>query len=530
MQGERQEQFFDRAMRALAKSVASINRRTVEVLSLWCASVNDQDLRDKAFLQFPEDQFKHYAPRCVFLEHTVPASADGSREAIVYDRTALQQLVNWANYRIRNSDNFAAISDGHTPTAAERQAGHKMPEVLGYSGPFYLGLLGDVDPKWAIYADEWVHIDDIPRFNKLQRRSPEVWVNEPIENRTMDPIAALGAETPRLDSGMNPYCRLESGHDVYRELEQSELIMRYSASTFPGPSNTFIPGSEKGRKQRYGVSTMPPMNQNPADQAQDAPDIGEAVARAIQSVMPTIVQAVQQEMSGGSPDAGDDDGGPPQPGESAPVPDEPRGGTPDAGGPQKPPGDDEDARYKAQGPAIYGAYCAGKRSTMQYSRNGDVDPSFYKRLAKLEVDNRKLTSQLTEERNARQLEQQDTMRYARLVELSRDHDFDPAEEMKTVIEFTDEQFQRHCDATVAKYARRDDVTNLQIFDDPTAQADHYNRTGSAHREPTVAECEQYSRMAADEAARKNSLKRGSTTFVAEYDALMAKAFPESVAS
>jgi hypothetical protein len=454
--------------------------------------------------------------------------------------------VDWANYRIRNSDNFAAISDGHTPTAQEKSAGIEMPEVLGYSGPFYLGLLGDVDPKWAVYADEWIHNEDISRFNKLQRRSPEVWVNEPIEQRTMDPIAALGAETPRLDSGMNPYCR---------RWDNDQLVMRYSAmsfpspAAFPGPSNSYIPDSERGRKspkQRYGVSAMPKPDMNEPG----TPDIGGAVARALEAVMPSIVQAVEQELAGGGDDVETEEPmNNPEPGETEPVPTPGAQGEPTNSGTvpvprgdnepgaeasldeepvaqpnPKPPGADEDARYKAQGPAIYGAYCAGKKSAMgamPYARGSAIDPSIHKRLAKLEVENRQMRTELNNER-------QDLARYSRLVPLAQEFEFDPNDEMKTVIDMTDAQFDRHCDVTIKRYSKRDDITNLQIFDDPTVEVDQYGRGRSAN-EPTVEECHRYSMMAGDIAANKVASGQ-KTDWQTEYDALVSKKYPNAVAS
>src|SRR5690349_6690128 len=97
--GETQLQFFQRASRALRLRIPSINRRTLRILKLWNDSPNARELCGKASEQFPCDKFVHAGPRCVFVEHTVPASRDGSRGEIKYGRDELQHLVNWANYR-----------------------------------------------------------------------------------------------------------------------------------------------------------------------------------------------------------------------------------------------------------------------------------------------------------------------------------------------------------------------------------------------------------------------------------------------
>ena len=186
------------------------------------------------------------------------------------------------------------------PTLEEKSTGRPDAEVLGWCGPFYLGLFGNVDPQWSIWADEWIHNEDLDRAYKLQRRSPEVWCKEPIERRTMDPIAMLGSETPRLDSGMNLYSLRADGQEV----------MRYSmgmAVAMPCATNSFVPGSETG-KHKYGADNMafPPKDETakpPDANAQKTPptdkpepaasgDIAAVVQDCLKELMPSIVQAV----------------------------------------------------------------------------------------------------------------------------------------------------------------------------------------------------------------------------------------------
>lgn len=568
MDGERQDSFFERAMRALKNSVPSVNRRTVEVLRIWKSSQNDQDLRDKASLQFPEDKFARLGPRCVFVEHSIPASADGQREAITYNRANLLRLVNWANYRIRNSDNFAAISDGHTPTQEELAAGRPMPDVLGYAGPFYLGLLGDVDPKWAIYCDEHVHLTDLPRYEKLQRRSPEVWCKEPIERRTMDPIAALGAETPRLDSGMNPYSRAGDGREV----------IRYSAFAFPGSHNSFVPGDGSRTHKYAGDQPMPLPNPAAtpglppagpqaagADQGQQ---LADAITQALQNLMPSIIQSVQEAMgsdgSGVPPEAdpgldpsgmqagGDPSGDVPRgmddPSEMAPdmggdmsgadagmdpnampadpgmnggdpaaTPAPPAASTPDPSASSAPSADGMDdaekRQYAAMSPDCQSAYMAGRRKgssmTQRYSRNSNDD--LHATVARQAAQINALTKKVDQERS-------DAVRYSKLNELGRTYAFDIQEEFETCADMTDSQFERHVTATVTKYSRRDDETAVELYDDNSVEVERYGRGGQPSRQQ-VAQLERYSREAAQMAARKNALKRGSTTYDAEFQAL-----------
>jgi len=465
----------------------------------------DQELYDKACAQFPDDKFVHFGPRCVFIEHTVPTDNDGQRASICYDRPALLQMVHWANYRIRNSDNFAAISDGHTPSSDERASGAPIPEVLGYAGPFYIGLLGDVDPKWAIYAEEWVHRADVPRFERLQRRSPEVWINEPIERRTMDPIAALGAETPRLDSGMNPYSRVSDG----------QTVMRYSAMALPGPSNTFVPAGNDRTQLYSGDSSMD--DPIPGADNKSTPYLLNAVQAAIEDLMPSILQAVHEQLVGAAADQSDDvPNGDADDDSQATIPD---GSTDETGDMD----DEEKSQYGAMSADCRTAYLAGRRkgrSVLKYSRT-TRNRNVVQRIEQDGVDLHRVVArqhaQLNELRNQLEHERRDTSRYSRLNDLAREFAFDVKDESETCRDMTDPQFERHCQVTIAKYARRDDVTNVELFNDPTLASD---RSGpSSISRVKIDQIERYSREAATIAARKNADKRGSTTFEAEFEAL-----------
>lgn len=592
MLGETQGQFFDRAFRALKASVQQVNQRTVEVIRLWKQSQNSKELNDAAMQRFAADKFTHFGPRCVFLQHVVPDSPEVKhpqtgatvRRAIKgtnYDRNALQKMVDFANYRILNAGQFAAISDGHLPTADEKASGRPDPDTLGYAGPFYLGCFGNLDPQWAIYCDEWVHNEDLDRFQKLQRRSPEVWQKEPIERRTMDPIAALGSETPRLDSGMNLYClRAADGQEV----------MRYSMSlALPGPENTFVPGSESGRKAKYGANQMPPMpNQMDAAQqpsnpgADQAQQIAQAVAQVVAQLMPTIAQGVQDVLSQGNPADGDavpTDGGDPMgdtdngggddpniprgmdaPDDSAnaggdappagpasgadpsnpnpsPSPAAPSAAPPSspmasvpAAAPTAPPSpspagqpasqpatppaaiDEDHKKYAAMSPDCGAAYAAGHSKGRQamttapakYSKANDGDDGLASVVASQAEQIKTLQQQMADQAAAIQQERTDAARYSRLMELSREYAFDPKEEMETVIDMTDDQFERHTSKTVAKYSKRGDVENVELFDDPSVAVDdvaQYSRRGAASK-VTAEQVKRCQRKAEDICTKK----------------------------
>ena len=522
MQGERQEQFFERANRAMAKTIPSVNERTAAILKIWRASPEASELNRKSAGQFPANEFTHFGPRCIFLEHTVPEGEN--RERIVYNQANLLKLVNWANHRIADSNTFAAISDGHTPSEDERAAGLPMPDVLGYAGPFYLGLLGDREPKWAIYADEWVHNSDLDRFKKLQRRSPEVWCGEPMERRTLDPIAALGAETPRLDSGMNAYCRSGDGREV----------MRYSAvggpSVMPGPNNAYIPSGEGRKTLKVDYSAGDDEVDMPIP---GKPDLGTAIQQALMALMPSIVQSVQQAMSPDpaveAPPRGMDDV------ETDPVADPEEVAVTDAPdestvAPQTTPDDGEgDVEMDEEERAAYGAmsddgkrcYMAGRKfGKSKYSRSGTVDKGLSTVVATQQ------NQLLAQDKRIKELERanEETVRYhkrsQKLAELAGEYVFEPSEELELVQDFNDDQFARHCEKTVTKYSKRDSL-DVPFFNDATIPLDRYARGGERPVQMKPQDVERYSRIAAERAAQKNASTRGErTTFEAEYQAVL----------
>lgn len=574
--GETQGQFFDRASRALRKQVPSINRRTIDILRIWRASPNAIELNQKAAAQFPKEEYTHFGPRCVFLEHTVPGAEDGSRQEIRYDRKALEKLVDWANYRIRNSETFAAISEGHTPSNEEKASGTPMPDVLGYSGPFYIGLLGDVDPKWAVYAEEWVHNTDLDRFKKLQRRSPEVWCSEPMEKRTMDPIAALGAETPRLDSGMNPYSRAGDNQLVMKysasggpsvgavkysadsEMEKTmhefkegslhsgsktgpQVINRKQAiaiglnqsgqakyaagpAVMPGPNNVFIPSAGKSKRTkstRYGDSAMAFQPAAPADPADDqAGKMAAALQEVIMELMPTILQGVQQKLSAAPEDDMSEEGagGPedtPRGMETEDVPEPEPEDTPATGGDADVPEPKEDDKNEQYGGDCNRAYAAGMAAAKgKYSRSVVLDADVHKTVADLKAGLAKTQGELAVERKARQ----DVERYGRLRELNATHNFELQDEFEYCQEMATEQFELHCDKTIAKYAKRDDITDFALVG---TEPDKYSRNNGDVKKPTKIQMEEMSHEAQNRAARHNYAKpREKTSHAAELEKII----------
>jgi len=193
---------------------------------------------------FPEDQFVTLENVPVFAEHKTTAK-DG-RE-LNFTQAELEAVANRCNRRIQETGDYAALVFGHTPDPDDSAA--PMPDLCGFAGPFRLGVLGDpgTRQRYAILADFHVFKDELPRFRKHPRRSPEVWLEDSYAEMFLDPIALLGAEPPRLDMGL-----------LYSAARGGRICEKYTAVA-PAAGNVFIPSDDLRQKcsaQNAGSSPM----------------------------------------------------------------------------------------------------------------------------------------------------------------------------------------------------------------------------------------------------------------------------------
>ena len=199
-------------------------------------------LRAKAAEKFPKEKFELLRDVPVFCEHETTNAAG---EPQVYDREALAAICDKMNHRIADVGAYAKISRGHTPDPEDVANGAEQPEVLGFQGPYRLGMIGNENPKYAIFADEFWFRDKAGERAKLPGRSVEIWQHPEMAERFFDPVAALGAETPRLDMPMK-FARAANGVE----------IAKYSGAVYPGGSNSYVPNpadtaTKPPKKERY---------------------------------------------------------------------------------------------------------------------------------------------------------------------------------------------------------------------------------------------------------------------------------------
>ncbi len=222
---ESYEHFVIRAHRELTPLCADPMERNELIWQAWEQARGVTTEEQIAQRTFPADRYTRHRNVCVFAEHS---AVDGQGQPREYDLAAMVRVARGSNDRIADFDGFAPLCDGHTPGPGDPQ--QTQPDILGYAGPFRLGMIGRKKPRWAVFCDEWHQNDQLPRLSGKPRRSVELWTfaNDPAR-MYFDPIAVLGAETPRLSLPVK----------YRRDLRDGVLVERYCFAS-PGASNTFL--------------------------------------------------------------------------------------------------------------------------------------------------------------------------------------------------------------------------------------------------------------------------------------------------
>lgn len=312
---ETYEHYVVRAHRQLMTNMPDPDERNELIWTNWERARGLTDEQQRAAKVFGDPS--RYQPNrnvCVFAEHS---AIDGQGQPRTYDLAALVRIVRTNNHRINDFDGFSPISDGHTPNPEDPV--QTEPDILGYAGPYRLGMIGRKEPRWAVFCDEWHASHALDRLRAKPRRSVELWTFANDPNRMhFDPIAAIGSETPRLNLPVK----------FRREARDGVLVERYTFSApsmaSPGAGNTFLKGTGKTRpnvpgrsKPLYAASEGQPVAQEGNSMALSNEDIGQ-IMQAITSTpqFQFLEQLMAQEQGAGEqPGAGEPDG------DEAPPPD-----------------------------------------------------------------------------------------------------------------------------------------------------------------------------------------------------------------
>lgn len=218
--------FVQRAHAELMDSIPDWDERNQAVWRAWEA-VHGDPLRARACKYF--DGYRFVPNVCYFSEHETIGS-DG--KPVRYTLQELLDIISEHNDRA-DKHNYPALVSKHT---VDHDVPEEMePKTVGYVGAARLGMLGNKNPHWAAFFDEHHSPDPDSQAILARKRRRSVEVNRYRDGRRsyFDPVAVLGAESPRLPL---PVARYAEGHAT---------IDRYSivAPSMVAATNTFIPNT-----------------------------------------------------------------------------------------------------------------------------------------------------------------------------------------------------------------------------------------------------------------------------------------------
>lgn len=259
LENETQPQFAIRFHESMKGEIPDTVKRNRACFAAWDEHRGeDPTIAEMVENRFKIDEYKRLENVPLFHEHAIPEQVitlpDGSKKTLPpqkYGRDELAEMVEGMNDRILDHDEFAPISRGHTSEKQGSKPGDReFPEVLGFAGPYKLGMIGRKKPRWTIFGNEYHLNEHTSELKKRVGRSPEVWRYARPKDRFFYPIAALAEEMPRLNLPPAHYARNASG----------EVFVECYQAVFPGGSNTYVPSfqaSTDGRKpmaDKYSAS------------------------------------------------------------------------------------------------------------------------------------------------------------------------------------------------------------------------------------------------------------------------------------
>ncbi len=151
-------------------------------------SLFEADLASKGYVPLPPfaviDECEFYDSR--------------TRQHVKMDPARLAKMADAQNQRIVGRNDATPIILGHTEDHKDEA---NQPPIVGLATRFHVGRLPD--GKSAVFARPWAAPGQVETFRKHPRRSVELW----LDPDAIDPIALLGATTPRRDLGLHLFSR-----------------------------------------------------------------------------------------------------------------------------------------------------------------------------------------------------------------------------------------------------------------------------------------------------------------------------------
>ena len=327
-------------------------QRNQVVWDAWDATHGNPD-RERAELHFPPEQFEHRRNVCLWHEHeTVTRDPETGGDVIKRnDIERIKAIVRENNLRIADTDSYSAIVDKHTLPSGKRDP--IPPRTIGFAGPYRIGMIGRISPKFALFGDEHRRRDEAHTFRDRPRRSVEVLTLRANGRSYIDPIAAL-SEAPRLPLPVQYGFDNDEGHREFYE----------AVAAFPG-GNTFIPGGSEKERDRFDIDSIPggSPTQKPRPEAKAMALQPEDLTQIVEAIQSTpqfqFLNQLMDQMGGQSGQAGGlgGDGGPPV-GAGGPMP---PGGNTQPPAPPNPGGMSPPAMGQPTGPGEEDKFACGPK-------------------------------------------------------------------------------------------------------------------------------------------------------------------------
>jgi hypothetical protein len=295
--GESYRDFVFRAHQVLMPSMPSYEARNKAVWNAW-DNTHGNPIREQAQQYHAKDCSRFVPDVCYFMEHETIGS-DG--QPVKYGFKELADICEEMNGRC-DTHNYSAIADRHTIRGMVPE--NLQPKVVGYTGATRLGMVGSQNPKWAVFMDEHHLTSGVSTLDDKKRRSVEVNRFRDGRRPYFDPIAALGADSPRLPLPVAKY----SANDG----DPNHIIDHYESPAMVGAGNTFIPAMSGKKVDQYEDTTL-----DPGTQSMMAPEDVNAIIQALFATPEfQFVQTLMHQSQAGAQPA---QPGQPQPGQPQPA-------------------------------------------------------------------------------------------------------------------------------------------------------------------------------------------------------------------
>lgn len=313
-----------------------------------------------------------------------------TNQHVKLDRNRLERIAESQNSRIVNRNDPTPCIVGHTQDNLDE---HQQPKQVGFTTRFSVRSLPDGTS--AIFARPWAAPGQVEVFRKFNRRSVELW----LDPDAIDPIALLGASTPRRDLGVHLFSR-DSAVDLsavnqgscvkFSRGNQSGLYsLHFEMTNEEGTENMFEQDKKDGDADDKGTDAIDAGVPDWAKKIQA--DMAE-IKKFVEVAKPIFEQIIAEESEanqggpGGPPGAPPGAGGPPA-GMAGP-----EGPPPGAGGPPEPPVPDRAGGPDKKNMGSAAGYGNTYMPNHQFSRDVESRVMF----DRLSAENEQLRAQLHE--------------------------------------------------------------------------------------------------------------------------------------